>query len=284
MHQIFRDDRLLVASAFHRLLGVEMSDPKPAAELCTDVTTQPLEGRIDSVVAAVLDGTECVLAIEAQTDRDETKHQRWKHYEGYLTAKYRKPVGIVVVCSKRGTAAWARRPITVSIPGFGQTSSLRPIVFGPDNVPYVTDLIEARRDVGFAVFSAIVHGRRKLPPGTMEVLAKALSTADPETTTALVKSIEGGLVHSANLQHWSELMAARDLKLRAPVWQEAIAQGRAEGKAEGKAELILEILQDRGLTPSPDERDRIMSATDDRDLRTWARRAANVGTVAELFI
>lgn len=260
-----------------------MHDPVAAYELPGDASTQPLESRIDSVLMTELGGVECVLAVEAQTDCDKGKREDWVHYTGYLTAKYKRPVGIIVVCSKISTAVWARKPIEIKVPGLGVTTTVQPTVFGPDNVPRVTDLAEARADVGFAVFSAIVHGRAPDRDAILETLAEALNGVDIATARRYVKIVECGLVNPSSRQKWSDLMAHPKLTYTAPIWDEARAEGRTEGKAEGKAELVLELLEDREIAVSPAERERILECADSQQLKTWVKRALTVERAEELF-
>jgi hypothetical protein len=60
-------------------------------------------------------------------------------------------------------------------------------------------------------------------------------------------------------------------------------EGIAEGKAEGKAEAVLRLLDARGLTPSPEQRQRVSSSTDPALLDRWFDRAITAGTAAEVF-
>ena len=64
-----------------------------------------------------------------------------------------------LVCSKRSTALWARAPIEIGLPDLVCVTA-RLVVFGPDNVPAITDPAEAAGDLTLAVFSALTHSRR----------------------------------------------------------------------------------------------------------------------------
>lgn len=61
------------------------------------------------------------------------------------------------------------------------------------------------------------------------------------------------------------------------------AQGKAQGKAEGKAESVLAVLEARGLSPSSEQRERILAITNLDELELWIRRAATASSVDELF-
>lgn len=60
-------------------------------------------------------------------------------------------------------------------------------------------------------------------------------------------------------------------------------QGVAEGKAKGKAEGVLKLLDARGLAPSQEQRQRVMSCTDPAQLDLWFDRAITASTAAEVF-
>jgi hypothetical protein len=64
---------------------------------------------------------------------------------------------------------------------------------------------------------------------------------------------------------------------------EGEAKGRTEGKTEGKAEAVLRLLDVRGLAPSQEQRQQVMSSTDPEQLDLWFDRAVTAGTAAEVF-
>lgn len=68
-----------------------------------------------------------------------------------------------------------------------------------------------------------------------------------------------------------------------PFAKEHFGKGLAEGPAEGEARAILVVLTARGLGCSQEEHDRITSCTDPDLLPAWAKRAATLQKVAEIF-
>jgi hypothetical protein len=54
--------------------------------------------------------------------------------------------------------------------------TVQAIVFGPDNVPVVTDPANAAQDVCFAVLSALTHSRSRNVGGMLKALAEAPGT------------------------------------------------------------------------------------------------------------
>jgi hypothetical protein len=61
------------------------------------------------------------------------------------------------------------------------------------------------------------------------------------------------------------------------------AEGEAKGRAEGRAEAVLQVLQARGLTPTPQQRERILGCTNATALDQWIERAVSCRSVGDLF-
>ena len=55
------------------------------------------------------------------------------------------------------------------------------------------------------------------------------------------------------------------------------------GKAEGKAEAILEMLEERGIAVTTEQRDRILAEHEPVTLRRWVRQAFTLTSCSELF-
>ncbi|MBK6691770.1 MAG: hypothetical protein IPG50_06130 [Myxococcales bacterium] len=60
-------------------------------------------------------------------------------------------------------------------------------------------------------------------------------------------------------------------------------EGMREGLQKGQAAVLLAILNERGLTPTPEERAHIAACTDEAELTHWVRRAVTAASVADLF-
>lgn len=65
--------------------------------------------------------------------------------------------------------------------------------------------------------------------------------------------------------------------------QEGRQVGRKEGEATGMAKAILKVLESRGLSPSVDERDRILATHDLATLENWLLHALKVASAEELL-
>jgi hypothetical protein len=283
LHRIFQHDEALFARAVARVFNVLVPAPVNVTVLSTDLTeTEPIERRADSVLQAEFMVEEAagkyILVIESQTEPDEERRRRWPHYITHLHDKYGCPVVLAVVCNKRYTARWARAPIKIGLPGLTCVTA-RLVVFGPDNVPAITDPQEAADDVTLTVFSALTHSRRPDLGGILEALAAALNTIDPESAAYLAEFTETGLGDTVGRQTWRALMATRTY----PFVSQMRLQGREEGRIETLAEAIFTVFEGRGIAVDDVSRERIESCSDADLLRAWLARSGVVATVSELF-
>lgn len=292
LHRIFTHDEELFARTMSRVFGQEVPVPEQVEILNTDFTeVSPHVRRGDSVLLAHLvmedPSQRYVLIVEAQTEKDEEEAPyRWPYYVAYLHDKYKCPVVLLIVCSKRTTARWARKPIRIGLPGL-TCMTVRGVVLGPDNVPAVTSPEEAGKDVGFAVFAALTHSRSRQIGGILETLAEALGTVDEETGSLLAQFTEAGLGETKARTTWRGLMKTANwpyvAEMRAEGREEGRQEGRQEGLQQGRAEAIIEVLDDRGITMKKSDRERVLSCTDTETLRNWLRAALTVSRISDLF-
>lgn len=155
LHRVFQYDEVLFARSLANILGKPVPAPIAVSVLNIDLTeTRPLERRADTVLLAKYQENgvlkKYILIIESQTEEKKERRRRWPYYIAYLQDKYDCPVVLLVVCSKKETAEWAREPIVVGLPGL-VSMTVTPVVLGPDNpetVGFLAEYIEdgARRD------------------------------------------------------------------------------------------------------------------------------------------
>ena len=66
-------------------------------------------------------------------------------------------------------------------------------------------------------------------------------------------------------------------------FQKGVDQGLELGQAKAKAQCILDVIEERGLCVSPEQRETILNCADLEQLTRWHRRAIHVTAVDELF-
>ena len=137
--------------------------------------------------------------------------------------------------------------------------------------------------MGFAVFSAITHSRSHQIDVILETLAGALSTVDEETGSLLAEFTEAGLGDTKGRSIWRKLMATSTYPFASELRSQGREEGRAEGVAEARAQDIERLLDKRGITMTPADRERISSCRDGKTLDTWLDRVLTISDITGLF-
>jgi len=196
---------------------------------------------------------------------------------------------VLVVTPDLATVRWAAQPIAL---GGGTWQAL---VVGPDGIPPVTDVEQAIHHPHLAVLSIMAHGRDDNVSTALAIANAATvgAAALPEAMRVLCYDLiesslgeavkrtfamlpQGQRFFSENQRRWFE---GGEAKGRAV----GKTEGRSEGKAEGKAEAVLLVLEGRGLSVSPEQRQRVLRCSDMATLEGWLRKAATVETIDRLF-
>ncbi|MDA0632708.1 hypothetical protein OUY22_04710 [Nonomuraea sp. MCN248] len=299
----------MVTALHEGLVGIATLEPERTAHLLRALFGLPLTPTDAQVIsnelseispsvyradAALLytegDGRRLGVITEVQLQPDDTKHRTWLAYIANLRARDACQACLVVICPDRATAEWASRRIETGHPGL----TLSPLVIGPDNTPAVTEVAEAVGNIGLAAISAITHSQDPRINAILAALVEALDHIDPEQARRYAEYVTVALRGDAQ-KEMERLMATETFLYQGKYAQSLIARGKAEGKAEGEAkgeakgkakgeaQAVLLVLETRGLRPSEDERQRVMSCTDIGTLERWLRRAVLVDSVGKLF-
>ncbi|WP_371096348.1 hypothetical protein [Streptomyces sanglieri] len=279
MHRIFQEYPGLF-SRVSEVLGVDIPPPTSATALPTDLTeARPVERRVDTLlrIETEHDGP-FVLAIEAQGKKDLRKTASWPYYVSYLHNRYGLPVLLLVVCQDRATAEWAAHPIRIGLRQW-QTLALNPLVAGPHNMPVITDVAEARKDLALATLAAITHADNPDVGAILKTLSAALRDTPEAIADPIVELTAQGLGNRPAAQQWRNLVAVDTSFYKSFMSEEIRDEGRAEGRAEG----ILLVLEARGIDLPDETREKITSCDDPQLLRQWLSRAATAATIEEVF-
>jgi hypothetical protein len=295
MHRYFRDIPQSIDQLFRGVGYASFPDVVATEDLSGDVTAiEPVERQADSVLKVrTKEGDEFVLIFEAQRRKVDEKLTRWPQYITNLYDRHEVPVILVVICHDLATAEWADRPILIG-KDFWTSCKVYPLVLGPHNVPLHDGPI-GEANLALAVLSAITHGKDPDVTGILEPLAATLYKADEATRKKFSLLIQLALVEPIATRTWRNLMGfitVDEETLREnPVYGELLegvearaeAKGIAEGKAEGVAESVLDLLDDRQISLTEVQRERILAVHDRELLRRWLLAATHVGSADELF-
>ncbi|WP_406421612.1 hypothetical protein OH809_16855 [Streptomyces sp. NBC_00873] len=279
MHRIFQEYPGLF-SRVSDVLGVAFAPPTSATVLPNDLTeARPVERRVDTLLRIDTEDDETfLLAIEAQGKKDPDKPASWAYYLSYLHTKYRLPPLLLVVCQDRATAEWASRQVPIG-PRQWAALTLRPLVAGPHNMPVITDVAEARKDLALATLAAITHVGDPDIGAILKTLSAALRDAPEAIADPIVELTAQGLGNRPAAQQWRNLVAVDLSFYKSPLSEEI----RDEGRAEGLAYAILAILEERGIDVPDKVRERITGCGDPQVMHPWLSRAVTATAAADIF-
>ena len=116
---------------------------------------QPVELRADRVIKLLKGERVCFgIIVEPQLRFSEEKLFSMPAYLANLRARYRCPVCVLLVTPSRRVAARFREPIEL-----GPGTSMQVMVLGPESIPQIRDVEEAKQSPELAVLSAMAHGK-----------------------------------------------------------------------------------------------------------------------------
>lgn len=276
--QLFKNRPELAPELLRDVLSLELPSYSEVRVESADLTQlAPTELHADLVVLLV-DGKPVLgIVVEVQLQRDDRKKFTWPLYMMALRARLECNTCVFVVTPSADVARWAAEPI-LGGPGF----RVQPLVLGPDAVPIVADVDEARGAPELAVLSAMAHGKDSLEIAVQVAMAAATAAheLDRERWLLYFQMIRAALSEAAR-------KAFQMLPQGAQFFDESLRQsfdkGRAEGRAAEKAADVIAFLEARGLAVSEIQRQRILETSDLEMLSRWVRRAATVANTDALF-
>jgi hypothetical protein len=284
--KLVRDRPAFAADLLADLLAVKVPSFRKAR--LVDVTlnqVRPAEYRADAVVLFTRGKPVFGAIVEVQLRPKKRKRYTWPLYAVGARARERCPFVVLVVTPSAGTAKWAARPIEL-----GGGNQYRPLVIGPQGVPKLTDPARARREPQLAVLSVMAHGKGEATTAAAigAAAARAISRLPEEQRLLYSLLIETNLSEAARK---AIEMQPGLVNFFSAAQRRNFERGRAEGKAEGKAEgeakataaALLKILTRRGLTPTAEQRRRILKCADLAMLERWLDRSLSVSSVDGLL-
>lgn len=279
-HEVYTDmvrGRPELAAEVLAVLGIDVPKHIRATTESTDLTDLlPTEYRSDAVI--VLHGADrpvLAVIVEVQRRRDKAKLLTWPVYVTTLRRRWNCPAVLLVICDNRSIAQWCAKPIDFGL-GLG---TLRPMVFGPDQVPIITDPAEIRAKPELAMLSLAVHPEIPRDDDQLRALVAAMSSEDDEENARLTLYYDFIQPQLPALlrKHMEVLMNLKTYEPRSDIARSWVAKGEAKGKAEGiaegRAEDVLAVLETRGITVPAKIADRIGSCADLDQLAIYLQRA-----------
>jgi hypothetical protein len=158
----------------------------------------------------------------------------------------------------------------------------QPIVLGPDEIPRITDLAQARAMPELTLLSALVHCRA---PGGEHALHAALAAACPMLDSelrVLYFSIVEALISDDVLRPQEALMHFEGNSLDAHVARYYYNRGAKEAGAETLHALLVKLLTQRFGSLSEDAMTRIQNADADR-LTHWGERLLSAASLDDVL-
>jgi len=243
---------------------------------------KPVELEVD--VVSLLANEKPVLCIVGEVQRaiDTDKEYTWPAYAMLARKRYRCPVCLMVLATTKSVAKWARQAIDL-----GTVGTFQATVLGPNDVPVVDDVEQAKANPELAVVSAIMHGHGDV--GFALRVARAACEA-----AAHVGGDQGNVylvvitnaLGPAALMELEREMTIEPQEIRSEFVRNFLAQceaREARGRAEGKATALLLLLETKGCAVTARQRKQITSCSDLHVLDRWLRKVLTTDNVEELL-
>ncbi len=278
--ELFRESPSLAVTLCRESLGRYLPDDVTAQDAAAEISEiQPAEYRADDVLRIVDREGKLVAAfvVEIQLRRDPDKRYSWPLYLAGVQARLRCPVALIVLTLDEDVAEWCRQPIDQ---GFGRTFA-PPLVFGPGQIPVITDPAAARECPELAVLSVAAHASGA---HSLELAETAMAATEPLDShlNALYSDFVFAFLSDAAPQTLEHLMDLRNYEFKSEFARKYAAIGREEGRKEALRDVLGRQLEHRfGELPSRTQ-ERIAEATE-AELRLWSDRVIDAESIAAVF-
>ncbi|QLY32977.1 hypothetical protein [Nocardia huaxiensis] len=168
------------AARTFRALNLPLPDPVDVALLQPDPADPPAaRHRPDTLLRITTRVGAYLLLVQALAYDDPAKASTWAYHLAHLYEKYRLPPVLLVVCRDKITAMWAACPQEIGLPHWPGLS-VRPLVLGPHNTPFMTDPKQAAKDLPLATLSALTHAGGPQGAASLRALSIALRRTPAE--------------------------------------------------------------------------------------------------------
>jgi hypothetical protein len=239
--------------------------------------TQPAEYRADLVILLLEEGKPVrVIVVEVQLKRDDDKRFTWPAYLTVSRDQHRCPADLLVIAPDAAVAAWCAEPIELGVPGF----VLRPPVLRWEEVPIITDPVEAARRPELGVLSAMAYGETEQGAAIASAVLPVIEGLDDERARFYYDLVYNSLNEAT--QRALEAMM-KGYEYQSDFARKYVAQGRDEGRAEEAARAVLTALRVRGIAVPEAARERILAQKHPELLERWLEKAIVAASLAEVL-
>ncbi|MFI7151576.1 hypothetical protein ACIBO2_42240 [Nonomuraea sp. NPDC050022] len=207
------------------------------------------------------------VIVEIQQDTKEHKRTAWARYAAALWLQLKCPVVVLALCPDTRVATWAAEPIVTSLPGF----VLQPQAFGPDQVPAITDHVQAADCLELAAMSVMMHGQQRT---VTEAYMTALNKL-PDGDSLQYYEYAYRLASLATRRIMEEIMSLDLWPLQSPILRGLVSKGEATA--------LIKILKARAISVPQDAHDRIAECKDPDQMEEWIVRAASAASIDDVF-
>ncbi|MEV1246341.1 hypothetical protein [Nonomuraea sp. NPDC049750] len=207
------------------------------------------------------------VIVEIQQDTKEHKRTAWARYAAALWLQLKCPVVVLALCPDTRVATWAAEPIVTSLPGF----VLQPQAFGPDQVPAITDHVQAADCLELAAMSVMMHGQQRT---VTEAYMTALNKL-PDGDSLQHYEYAYRLASLATRRIMEEIMSLDLWPLQSPILRGLVSKGEATA--------LIKILKARAISVPQDAHDRIAECKDPDQMEEWIVRAASAASIDDVF-
>lgn len=228
------------------------------------------------------DEVQDAVIVEVQLSPSQDKRASWLQYVATAHRKLLRPVTVMVLAVTEEMARWCEEPHGYDRLG----NTFRPLVIGPDAIPRVTSLEQARALPELAVLSVAAHGHE---PNAEEIGIAALlacHTLDNHLATRYADCIYEWLNQGARHALKEHYKNMQGYEFQNEFFRRAAAEGRKEGVKEGRKEGLQDMLtRQLGLKfgEIPDWALQRLRAADDADLERWTERILVANTLEDVI-
>lgn len=223
-----------------------------------------------------------VIIVEIQRAVDRNKPWDWPANLWFERRRRRCDCVVLVIATTPEVAAWAARPLHC-----GPDSVTRILVLAAKDVPWITDIAEARACPALAVLSAAMHGEEPGGDVVRRVAADCLFGLHVTETIPYNHLVFRTLSEQAILAILEDHVQSVPAYRKDPAyagWCDFLDHlAHRMATLTVREEVLLKLIKNRGFRLSKARREKIEACRDPDRLDTWIARTGTAASVREIF-